>query len=597
MNTLLFGAFLSAVTPLISVGPNIHVSAANPLNFHGEVQEAADPSDPKHLIVCTWLGGEPNGMFSDPHLVTYTSFDGGSTWLPKILGIGFTDPTCILGSNGLAVVAGIGWKNGQFAFVYRSIDGGRTWSEPQFLAGSDRPFLSVDNVSQRLAGRVYLQVVPQFDPSKAPDKETIAAYHSTDGGASFSSSNQTPAFPQHVAVVNTGVLTDGTLLIDVDALRKEDNGSYSLTALAMRSTDGGLTFSEPIPAAKMMVPDKQYSGLGSLPFLAVDTSRGPYNNRAYVAYADIRFGHPDVFIVHSDDQGKTWSPPVVVDDIPSPGDGPGASNCEIAVNKNGVVGVTWYDTRGIRSPPEGGWRRFAASFDGGESFTHSVPVSTAPSRLYPPGVSMLSGFSSNAGNLLLGTFGPELNFGVEQRDMTGLAAGADGIFHAVWSDNRTGVPQLWSARINVPGRAVQNGDPSLVDLNDVTNVVAFDAKQVLFDRGRHTITIDATLDNLSKSAIKGPIKFRLTVLRSILGTPRLTNPDNGNDWRGAIITFPVDGGVLAPGKETRTCRLIFHFADYREAKPNIIEDYQQFIQLGGHAYASRAVQSSHPERR
>src|ERR1700726_1430168 len=106
MNTLLLAALFSSASPLISVGPNVHVSAANPLNFHGEVQLAADPSDPKHLIACTWLGGEPNGMFSDPRLVTYTSFDRGSTWLPKILGTGFSDPTCILGNNGLAVVAG-----------------------------------------------------------------------------------------------------------------------------------------------------------------------------------------------------------------------------------------------------------------------------------------------------------------------------------------------------------------------------------------------------------------------------------------------------------------------------------------------------------
>src|SRR5438128_196339 len=184
MHILLACALLSSPSPSISVGPNVHVSAANPLNFHGEVQAAADPRDPKHLIVCTWLGGEPNGMASDPRLVTYTSFDGGITWVPKILGIAFTDPTCALGNNGIAVVAGIGWKDGQFAFVYRSIDGGRTWSDPQLLAGSDRPFLSFDLVSQKFKGRVYLQVAPQFDRNSSTN--SMAVFHSGDGGGSYS---------------------------------------------------------------------------------------------------------------------------------------------------------------------------------------------------------------------------------------------------------------------------------------------------------------------------------------------------------------------------------------------------------------------------
>src|SRR5579871_2826605 len=301
MLPLLLVGILSSASPLISVGPNVHVSAANPLRFHGEVQAAADPGDPKHLIVCTWLGGEPNGMTTDPHLVTYTSFDGGSTWLPKILGTAFTDPTCALGNNGLAVVAGIGWNNGQFAYVYRSIDGGRTWSEPQFLAGSDRPFLSIDSVSQKFRGRVYLQVAPQFDAKSSTN--AMAVFHSGDGGATFAPFVFTPKFPEppHIGGVNTTVLTDGTLLCDVQTMPNQMDGNYTSHVWVMRSTDGGLTFSDPVMATNMVVPCNKFSGVGSFPFLAADKSHGPFNDRAYIAWSDIRFGHADVFIVHSDD--------------------------------------------------------------------------------------------------------------------------------------------------------------------------------------------------------------------------------------------------------------------------------------------------------
>jgi hypothetical protein len=336
----------------------------------------------------------------------------------------------------------------------------------------------------------------------------------------------------------------------------------------------------------MVVPSNKFAGVGSFPFLAADTSHGPFNDRAYIAWSDIRFGHADVFIIHSDDEGKTWSKPVVVDDIPTPGIGPGASNCNIVVNKNGVVGVAWYDSREFRSAPEGGRIRFAASFDGGESFTHSVVVSSAASRLYPATDLMLTGGAFGGGSLL-NTFGPELNFGIEGRDMFGLAAAADGTFHPVWEDNRTGVTQLWSASITVQGGAIKNGDPALSNYSDLTSDVVLDTKSAVFNRRAWTITLDVALYNTSKNAIKGAIKLRLTTLRSILGTLNLTNSDNGNGWRGAIVTFPVDGGILQPGKDTQRRRLIFHIADFREAKPDITQDVQQFIQIGGHAYAAK----------
>jgi len=53
----------------------------------------------------------------------------------------------------------------------------------------------------------------------------------------------------------------------------------------------------------------------------------------------------------------------------------------------------------------------------------------------------------------------DLHFGVENQDMFGLAAAADGTFHPVWVDNRSGVTQVWTAGIKVKGEATKNGDP------------------------------------------------------------------------------------------------------------------------------------------
>ena len=102
----------------------------------------------------------------------------------------------------------------------------------------------------------------------------------------------------------------------------------------------------------------------------------------------------------------------------------------IAVNGAGVVGVLWYDRREF--PAAEGYRpRFAASLDGGASWSPSVAVSTAP-------------------NARAAQQGPDYlpNGG----DTAGLAAAADGRFHALWIDNRTGVQQVWTAAITVTAR-------------------------------------------------------------------------------------------------------------------------------------------------
>jgi hypothetical protein len=74
--------------------------------------------------------------------------------------------------------------------------------------------------------------------------------------------------------------------------------------------------------------------------------------------------------------------------------------------------------------------RFAASLDGGASWTRSVRVSTG----------------ANARSQQNESF-----FLMSGGDTAGLAAGADGRFHALWIDNRTGTQQVWTAPITVKG--------------------------------------------------------------------------------------------------------------------------------------------------
>lgn len=103
---------------------------------------------------------------------------------------------------------------------------------------------------------------------------------------------------------------------------------------------------------------------------------------------------------------------------------------EVAVNKDGVVGVSWYDTRDTPGTAPGWDVRFAASNDGGKTWGPSVRVSEK---------------SSVFTEAMRAKFGRRIGPG----DTAGLAASADGAFHPLWTDHRTGTPQVWTATVIV----------------------------------------------------------------------------------------------------------------------------------------------------
>jgi hypothetical protein len=110
----------------------------------------------------------------------------------------------------------------------------------------------------------------------------------------------------------------------------------------------------------------------------------------------------------------------------------------VAVNTAGVVGLTWQDPR-----PALGARcfvlSFVASLDGGQTFTPPVQMAAEPS---------CNDTSANRIVLEDGTTPLSRRFG-DGGDYHGLVALPDGSFQALWADSRTGVYQLWTARVTV----------------------------------------------------------------------------------------------------------------------------------------------------
>src|SRR5260370_5603912 len=119
----------------------------------------------------------------------------------------------------------------------------------------------------------------------------------------------------------------------------------------------------------------------------------------------------------------------------------------VAVNKDGVVGVAWYDRREHKDNL-GWWVRFAASLDGGETFLPTVRVSDAPNNFggaefWPVKASVSGGGEPvRAGS----PPGPPRPLGVRvgidafffgPGHPTGFIVDRAGSFHPVGTDNRT----------------------------------------------------------------------------------------------------------------------------------------------------------------
>src|ERR1051325_1170341 len=153
----------------------------------------------------------------------------------------------------------------------------------------------------------------------------------------------------------------------------------------------------------------------------------------------------------SDDKGLTWSAPHIVIDAAKGGvGGSGVGDTTalslslvmptLAVNRDGVVGLMWYDYTD-QSNPRGYHVRFAASLDGGETWLAPVDLSSASATVGKPGERWALG--------IRGERSIARRIWVTGGHTAGLAADANGAFHGLWVDNRSGIAQVWTAPARV----------------------------------------------------------------------------------------------------------------------------------------------------
>lgn len=323
------GPFTSVQINVDALGQNIVGDAAN------ETSIAVDPNDPSRMVV-GWR--QFDSVASNFRQAGWAySHDGGFTWtFPGSIDAGVfrSDPVVGVDSTGVFYYYSLRVPSGNFVNdMYRSTDGGMTWSPPLFACGGDKAWFTIDRTGGQGAGHAYAYWTEVFSCPGAGGHFN----RSTDGGMTWDPEVDLPNSPSWGTL---DVAADGTLFLF-------GSGNSGLTVL--RSTNAqdenravvfdavhGVDLGGPLVASQGPNP----GGLLGQAWIAVDPGTG-----ALYALASVNPAGPDPLDVRfsrSLDGGATWSDPLRVND-----DSGNAWQWfgTLSVAPNGRLDAIWNDTR------------------------------------------------------------------------------------------------------------------------------------------------------------------------------------------------------------------------------------------------------------
>src|SRR5206468_12654449 len=125
-------------------------------------------------------------------VAAYVSADGGSHWartFESAVGDPAGDPACAFGPDGTAYLMMIPMKAPAQARtrlpLFRSEDGGRTWTAGGITGYLDRESIVVDGTNGRFHNRIYAHGSATTSGTTGLRRTTLSLYTSSDGGRTF----------------------------------------------------------------------------------------------------------------------------------------------------------------------------------------------------------------------------------------------------------------------------------------------------------------------------------------------------------------------------------------------------------------------------
>jgi hypothetical protein len=325
---------------------------------NAEVQPdiAVDPRNPSHMVGAwqtdRWSGVGGHG------LVTGATFDGGRTWtyatppaVSTCAGGGFdraTDTQVTIGSNGKVFLVSLSMNtttpHGDHALlVVQSGDGGRSWGAPTTITregtGDTSEIWNDLPVIYANGKDVYVA----WDRINLTDGTgPIYLAHSGDGGATWGEPRKVVDFGTGNGVSGIRLATaQGKLVAFFSYYELKPDGSYDQSWRSIGSADRGETWSAPSvvgPVKSVGTKEPGGKNVRDGHDIVGQLAAGPHGElRAVWQGSQFAGDHDGVVLATSTDGGATWSAPVPVGSSPAKQFMPA-----VAVNSDGVVGVTYY---------------------------------------------------------------------------------------------------------------------------------------------------------------------------------------------------------------------------------------------------------------
>ena len=314
---LLLCALLIVASAEGSRAQRLNVRVSDPSQVQPDPEEvsiALDPTDHGHLAVganITYL---------------YTSSDSGMTWAMKEMSsrYGFWgDPVLLYDDSGMLYyehLSGQNWQDPEFLFrivIQRSADHGITFDSGEQTGYApptmqDKAWLSLDRSPTASRGSILTSwnEDDKYGSTAPGDSDRIFFSRTTDRGATWSERTRVDD--------RGGDCLDSSNTLEGATTAVTKNGEICIawcgrdTIYFDRSLDGGRTFGHD-RAIELQPGGWNFKVPGifranGFPMLSSDMNpSSPFYGRLYIMWSDQRRGVTDVYTMHSDDAGLSWS--------------------------------------------------------------------------------------------------------------------------------------------------------------------------------------------------------------------------------------------------------------------------------------------------